>query len=291
MFKHYLSIALRNIRLAPFTALIAVAVDPEFLDIFDLPFIAGDPATALIQPDRVVLSEASALRLFGSTDVLGKTVTLGGDLIDATVAGVIGSIPQPSHMGDTASAMLQLELMASLPLYERLEAARDARAAPPGEESGDMQAEPAVENWYRGNEYITYAMLQPGSRLGVATLNNQLSDFVERRLTPEELASGTIQAGAVPLSDLTVTQLNSQLLGGSANGPLSITTLLFGAGALVLLVACVNYANLATARQPKDTGNRAAQSDGRTARSDCRPASERSRVAYGGGSGGCCVHH
>ena len=230
------------------TRISAVAVDPEFLDIFNLPFIAGDSATALSRPDSVVLSEAAAFRLFGSTEVLGKTVTLGGDLIDATVTGVIGPVPQPSHMGDSSSAILQLELMASLPLYERLEAARDARAAQPGEESADAEDEPEAENWFRGNEYITYAMLESDSRLGTATLNDQLSDFVERRLTAEDLAFTTIQAGVVPLSGLTVTQLDSQLLGGSASGPLSITTLLFGAGALVLLVACVNYANLATAR-------------------------------------------
>ena len=51
----------------------------------------------------------------------------------------------------------------------------------------------------------------------------------------------------MPLSGMMVTQLDAQLLGGS-RGAISITTLLFGLGSLVLLVACVNYANLATAR-------------------------------------------
>jgi putative ABC transport system permease protein len=225
----------------------AVAVDRQFLAIFNLPFIAGDPASALSRPDGVVLSEEAAVRLFGSTDVLGRTVTLGGNLIDATVTGVIGAIPQPSHIGDSASAVLQLELISSLPLYERLEAAREARAAPLGEEGGDTKAESAVENWFGGYKYITYAMLQPGRHLSTATLNDRLSDFVKRHLTPEEQAFATVQAGVVPLSGLIVTQLNFQLL-GSASDALSITTLLFGAGFLVLLVACVNYANLATAR-------------------------------------------
>ena len=66
-------------------------------------------------------------------------------------------------------------------------------------------------------------------------------------MTPEQLRIAQVEVGAVPLSGLMVTQLDAQLLGGS-RGFLSITTLLFALGALVLLVACVNYANLATAR-------------------------------------------
>jgi putative ABC transport system permease protein len=88
-------------------------------------------------------------------------------------------------------------------------------------------------------------MLKPGSTLTLATLNERLRDFAERRMTPEQLKMATIEVGAVPLGGLLVTNLNSQLLGG---GALSITTMLFGLGALVLLVACMNYANLATAR-------------------------------------------
>ena len=77
------------------TRVVAVAVDPEFLDIFDLPFISGDPRTALATPDGVLLSEAAAVRLYGTRDVLGRTITLGGNRIDATVKGVIGTIPEP----------------------------------------------------------------------------------------------------------------------------------------------------------------------------------------------------
>ena len=82
----------------------ALAVDPEFLEIFDLPFVAGDRHTALTSPDGVVLTEATALRLFGTKDAVGRTLTLGGNLIDATVKGVIGAIPEPSHLGSSRSA-------------------------------------------------------------------------------------------------------------------------------------------------------------------------------------------
>ncbi len=99
---------------------VAVAVDPEFLDIFDLPFISGDPRTALATPDGVLLSEAAAVRLYGTRDVLGKTITLGGNRIDATVKGVIGKIPEPSHIGSSRSASLNFEMIAPWDLYDRL---------------------------------------------------------------------------------------------------------------------------------------------------------------------------
>jgi putative ABC transport system permease protein len=247
----------------------ALAVDPEFLDIFDLPFIAGDPRTALGTPDGLVLTEAAALRLFGTREVLGKTVTLGGNLIDATVTGVIGAIPEPSHMGGSRSASLRFEIMAPYELYERLRVAVNQRPRPAADsaqpesgapsgsdqpaEAGTAAAPPADapaparnENWLGGYCCTTYAMLKHDSRLSGKALDERLKDFAARRMTPEQLRLASVEVGAVPLAGLMIAQLDSQLLGSARVA--SITTLLFGLGVLVLLVACVNYANLATAR-------------------------------------------
>ncbi|HUL81088.1 MAG TPA: ABC transporter permease [Gammaproteobacteria bacterium] len=269
---------------------VAVAVDPEFLDIFDLPFVAGDPRTALASPDGLLVTEAAALRLFGTKDALGKTISLGGNLIDATVKGVIGPIPEPSHIGNSRSASLHFDIMAPYALYERLREAvnrpppgaraQGATQAPPGaapaanaqasnggaqpargndantnrEGSAAADAPPADappppqnENWLGGYCCTTYAMLKRGSSLTTSALNARLRDFAAHRMSPEQLKLASVDVGAVPLSGLMVTNLDAQLLGGS-RGLISITTVLFGLGALVLLVACVNYANLATAR-------------------------------------------
>jgi putative ABC transport system permease protein len=261
---------------------VGLAVDPAFLDIFDLPFAAGDARTALQSPNSLVLTEAAALRLFGTTDALGKTVSLGGNLIDATVTGVLGEIPEPSHLGGSESAPLHFEIMAPYELYERLAEAVNRPATPPpaaaaaaanangtAAPNGAAAAQPAAageaataaaaetpadappptrnENWLGGYCCTTYAMLKRGSGVSAASLNARLRDFAERRMTPDQLNLATIDVGAVPLSGLLVTGLNAQLLGG-ASGWLSITTILFGLGALVLLVACMNYANLSTAR-------------------------------------------
>jgi putative ABC transport system permease protein len=258
---------------------IGLAVDPQFLDIFDLPFIAGDRRTALESPNGLVLSEAAALRLFGTKDALGKIVSLGGNLIDATVTGVVGEIPEPSHLGSSESAPLRFEIMAPYELYERLAvavnrpqtppagatagangagappqaggapppAANDAGSEPADAAPADAPAPAQNENWLGNYCCTTYAMLKRDSAVSAASLNARLRDFAERRMSPEQLKMATIEVGAVPLSGLLVTQLNAQLLGG-VSGWLSITTILFGLGALVLLVACMNYANLSTAR-------------------------------------------
>jgi putative ABC transport system permease protein len=259
---------------------VAVAVDPEFLDIFELPFVAGDPNTALEGPNSLLLTRAAALRLFGTEDVLGKTVTLGGNLIDATVTGVVGEIPEPSHIGNSPSAALNFDIMAPYGLYERLRDAVNRPQAPAGsppaaasddpagadgtppanaaaaasgsapanaDAPADAAPAPRNENWLGGYCCTTYAMLKRDSALSAAAINARLRDFAARRMSPEQLRIANLEVGAVPLSSLMVTQLDAQLLGG-ARGVLSITTVLFALGTLVLLVACVNYANLATAR-------------------------------------------
>jgi putative ABC transport system permease protein len=264
---------------------VAVAVDPEFLDIFDLPFMSGDPHTALATPDGVLLSEAAAVRLYGTRDVLGRTITLGGNRIDATVKGVIGKIPEPSHLGSSRSASLNFDMIAPWDLYDRLRqslntpptpppTAKPADAsAPPASATGgkpdsadknttdkaasgaaasdaappEAQPQQQNENWLGGYCCTTYAMLKRDSHVTGASIAARMHDFVTHHMTPEQLKLASVEAGAVPLRGMMVTQLDAQLLGGS-RGAISITTLLLGLGSLVLLVACVNYANLATAR-------------------------------------------
>ena len=245
----------------------ALAVDPEFLEIFDLPFIRGNAATALRDPNSVLLTEAAAIRLFGTTDALGKTVTLGGTLFDATVTGVIGAIPQPSHLGDSATASVHFDLIAPYPLYERLRDAVNPRSSTPRPKgaadgsdtaSGGAQADgaadsqasgaaPEPENWLGGYCCTTYVLLRPSSNFSLAELNSRLEEFGRRHVPAEQQKLARLDVGAVPVGGLMVTQLDAQLFGGS-RGWLSVTTLLFALGALVLTVACVNYANLATAR-------------------------------------------
>ncbi len=69
--------------------------DPDFFRIFDLKMLAGSPESALREPNVVVLTEKSAMRIFGQVDVVGKTLTMQEVLY--TVSGIVEDIPPNTH--------------------------------------------------------------------------------------------------------------------------------------------------------------------------------------------------
>jgi putative ABC transport system permease protein len=240
-----------------FIRMFVAAAEPEFLDIFDLPFIAGD-RDALRQPVSVVLTRDAATRLFGSTDVLGRTIVIGS-VLDVTVTGVIDPIREPSHMGRSATASLRFDVLLSWDTQDALAAAvraRDAARNPQAAQQNEPSP-PQPENWLGNYCCTTYAMLREGSPVTAKELDEQLRAFGERHLPVAQSEIASLTVGAVPITGLMVAQLNGQLFGGN----FSITTLLLAFGGLVLIVACVNYANLATAqaaRRAREVGLRKA---------------------------------
>jgi len=69
--------------------------DPDFFQIFDLRMLAGSPESALSEPNTVVLTEKTAMRIFGQVDVVGRTLTMQEVLY--TVSGVVQDIPPNTH--------------------------------------------------------------------------------------------------------------------------------------------------------------------------------------------------
>jgi putative ABC transport system permease protein len=69
--------------------------DSTFFDVFRIPFLKGDVATALDRPDNVVLDQGTAIKYFGTDDVLGKTIDLRGKQF--MISGVFESLPQNTH--------------------------------------------------------------------------------------------------------------------------------------------------------------------------------------------------
>jgi len=216
----------------------AVAVDPEFLELFDLPFVAGDARDALRNPRSVVLTKDYAGELFGREAAIGRHLLLG-NLVDTTVTGVIDAIPEPSHMGRSQSASLKFDLLASYDVLETI----DASTKPPG-------AQPPDEEWL-AEDAITYLLLPADGRFTLAALRAGLPDFTRRHVPPDLGNFATVKHGAVPVR---------AILGDSVNGGIflsgvgmTVQHMLLTLGALVLGVACVNYANLATARAARRT--------------------------------------
>ena len=69
--------------------------DPDFFQIFDLKMVAGDPESALSEPNTVVLTEKTAQRIFGQVDVVGRTLSMESVLY--TVSGVVKNVPPNTH--------------------------------------------------------------------------------------------------------------------------------------------------------------------------------------------------
>lgn len=71
--------------------------DPSLFNIFTFPAINGDPVKALSDLNSVVITESTARKVFGSTDVLGKIITLKDEQLDFQVGAVVKDVPEQSH--------------------------------------------------------------------------------------------------------------------------------------------------------------------------------------------------
>ena len=192
--------------------------DPAFLDIFDLDFVHGD-STALQDPSGIVLSETAANKYFGRTDVMGETLTLDNEF-DYRVTAVFEDVPRNSHFN-------------SMPVMEvNFDVLMPIQALVP---MRDFDLAGGYNNLSMGN--LTYVML-PES-LDEAWLATQLDSIYERHV-PDGVKEGISGMFPVPLT-------NANLAIWDTFG-LPVVTVIQLLSFLVLIVACVNYTNLATAQ-------------------------------------------
>ena len=192
--------------------------DPAFLRIFDFDYIHGD-ARALEDPSGILLTESMAVKYFGTADVMGRIVTFDNEF-DFHVAAVISDVPLNSHFNSSMVIEQDLGIVAPLLALNRM---RD----------WDMSG-----NWNNlslGN--MTYVLLP--DTLDGAWLQTQI-DGIYERVTPddtkEQLSSFTVKHLARANTDLW------DMIGIPVIEAIALLSL------LVLIVACVNYTNLATAQ-------------------------------------------
>lgn len=192
--------------------------DPELLEIFDFVYLHGDQG-ALDSPSGILVSESAATKYFGRTDVVGETITLDNEH-DFVIEAVMKDVPQNSHFKSSpiieAAPDIVLPLSAAVTL-------RDF----------DMAG-----NWSNlslGN--MTYVMLP--ETLDQAWLQNQL-DGIYERLMPEKRKEYIAGFTTYQLQEANLSIWDS--FGMPMDAVIQILSL------LVLIVACVNYTNLATAQ-------------------------------------------
>jgi putative ABC transport system permease protein len=200
--------------------------DSTVFDVFTFPFVAGNAKTALTQPNTVVITESIAHKYFGNENPIGRILNTGKK-DNFVVTGVIKDIPQNSH--------LHPDFMASLTTLQ------DSRNP----------------TWLSSN-YYTYLLL----RKGVNPVEFQ------KKLDEELIKYGSPQLKAiigVPLEQfraagkyeyvlqpLTSIHLNSHLdYEIEANGDITYVYVFSAIAIAILLIACINFVNLATARSEK----------------------------------------
>jgi putative ABC transport system permease protein len=213
----------------------AVYAEPDFLRIFDLQFLAGDPRTALDRPGGVVLTQAVAERLFGEANALGRSVRIDGAW-DGVVTGVMTPVRQPSFMGDSAEAPLSFEILASWRSHPRLQ---------------QIERQRWLALW--GHTFVTLPPL-----LSLEAFNARLPGFVARRAPAEQRQAADIKLEAFPVAKLSTHDLDNQLF-AQGGAQLTAVAALLGLGLLTLVIASMNYANLAAAdavARVKETGMR-----------------------------------
>ena len=192
--------------------------DPDIFNVFSYEITAGDAATALRAPFTAVLTETAARRYFGNADPLGKTLRNGGDVY--TVRAVMADVPRNSHYRFEG-----LLSVASLP---------DDFARNRG-------------GW-GGWGVATYVLLRAG--VTPARFTEVLRQVNDAHVKPIFESFGvSIRYFLEPLTDI---HLVSDIGGETeASGNVQYVRIFAGVALIMLLLACINYMNLATARSAR----------------------------------------
>ena len=210
--------------------------DPALLDIFDLQYVHGDKS-ALDDASGVMFTESTAIRYFGHTDVVGEIITLDNEF-DFRVTAVVRDVPRNSHFNSMMVGGNELEIMMPIRALTRME---------------DFDEAGNFNNLSLGN--YTYVLIP--EHLDQEWLQAQMDALYERSL-PDSNKEDLANFWVVPLS-------HANLSIWDAFG-LPVVTVIQLLSFLVLLVACVNYTNLATAQslgRSREVGMRKTMGAGR----------------------------
>lgn len=199
-------------------------VDATFFDVFTVPFIQGDPETALKQPNSIVLTRSMARKYFGEEDPIGKSLN-ADNRRDYQITGIVEDVPRNSHF--------HYDFLASLETYE------DSRSP----------------IWI-SNNYLTYFVLQKGT--SPEAFEAKLAELVKKYVGPQIQAAAGITLEQFfasggdysyfiqPLTDI---HLHSHYdFEMEPNSDIAFVYIFSIIALGILVVACINFVNLATAR-------------------------------------------
>lgn len=186
--------------------------DPAFLKVFDFPLAKGDAGTALNSPHSMVITEKMAQKLFGTTNAMGKVIRVDTSAL-FTVTGVMKDLPNNTRF--------DFEYLIPWSYMKAVHWDRDG---------------------WKENGIETYVLLKPG--VSEKTANERFRNIV--RLHASDAKNDIF------VHPLRKWRLFSAFENGKVAGGYIETVRLFGIiAAFILLIACINYMNLSTARSEK----------------------------------------
>ncbi|MCO5950385.1 ABC transporter permease [Mucilaginibacter flavidus] len=201
-----------------------VYADNSIFSIFTLPMISGSPQNALTAPHTVVITEKMAKKYFDRTDVVGQTLTFN-DTSLYKVTAVLKNIPKQSHFNF------------------------DFFIAMPG------LAESKEDAWL-SNNFNTYVLLKEGADIKkldakmtafmIKHAGPQLQSMIHLSFTDFEKAGNYYKLDFIPLRRIHLHSISVAEL--DVNGDIKYVYIFSGVAILILLIACVNFMNLSTAR-------------------------------------------
>jgi putative ABC transport system permease protein len=198
--------------------------DPSLFDVFTLPMINGNPASALVEPNSVVITETTSKKYFNSTNVVGKTLLFNDNTL-CKVTGVIKDVPQQSHF--------------NFDFFISMSSFPDSRST----------------EWLR-SDYNTYVLLKDKSyakqleasfpALLEKFSGAQMKSELNMSITEFEKRGSFFRLNLIPLTDIHLKSSISGELG--ANGTTQYVYIFLLIAVFILLIACINFMNLSTAR-------------------------------------------
>ena len=190
--------------------------DQHFFEIFQYAFVAGDPKTALDGPNKVVLTEEMARKYFGDKDAYGQSMQVNNGTYEVT--GVIKDIPE--------NTMIRFDFLYSL--------------ATIGQQARDT-------GWFPMN-YLTYVQTKENAdaEVYINALNKRLQDEFGEQLKAQGISMEyTLQ----PFTEMHYTTTIENDYSNVVNPSVIYAFVMIAA--FILLIACINYINLSTAKSEK----------------------------------------
>ncbi len=201
-----------------------VFADSSVFDIFTIPLLQGNAKTALAEPGAVVLSESMAAKYFGDENPVGKVIT-GDDLYEFTITGIMADMPGNSHF--------HFDFLASY-----------ASLAP-----YNLYNEPStMQNQGFNHDVFTYLLLREGQE--PEDLERKFPEFLDRHLGDMLEGIGIVARPFLqPITDIHLHSNMEAELG--PNSDIRYVYIFSSLAVFVLLIACVNFMNLSTARSAR----------------------------------------